>query len=237
VAWRRSGGLVVAAGDGFGFLDEDTGAFDPAASVGPVASVGSEPDGFVMNDGACDVFGRFWAGTASSDGRPTAGLYRFAADGTVTRMIDGVRMSNGIGWSPDDRLMYYVDSRAQGLDVFDFHAEDGTISRRRRLVTIDADLGIPDGLTVDAEGCIWLALWGPGLVRRYTPHGDLDREVVVPASQTTSCTFGGTALDILFITSARVGLTGQQGAEHPHAGAVFAIKPGVAGLPPSGYAG
>jgi sugar lactone lactonase YvrE len=231
VAWRRSGGLVVAAGRGFGFIDEGSAIFELAALVGP------ESSSVVLNDGACDVFGRFWAGTASKDGQPTAVLYRLELDGTVTRMVDGVRMSNGIGWSPDNRLMYYVDSRTQGLDVFEFRADEGMLGRRRRFIDIPADLGIPDGLAVDAEGCVWLSLWGPGLVHRYTPGGRLDRVVELPTSHTTSCTFGGAALDVLYITSARAGLTDQQLVEQPHAGAVFAVAPGIAGLSPNGYAG
>jgi sugar lactone lactonase YvrE len=133
--------------------------------------------------------------------------------------------------------MYYVDSGSQGLDVFDFDADGGTARGRRRLVDIDAGCGIPDGLTVDTTGCVWLALWGPGLVRRYTPQGQLDREITLPTSHTTSCTFGGPKLDVLYITSAQVGLTAQQRQEQPHAGALFAVTPGVGGLPAHGFAG
>ena len=231
VALRRRGGLIMAAGRGFAVLDEHMGAIAPVADVGPV------PAAYVMNDGACDVAGRFWAGTASNDGQPTAGLYVLDAEGAVTQMIHGIRMSNGIGWSPDDRLMYYVDSRTQGLDVFRFSADEGRLGTRRRVVDIEAGVGIPDGLAVDAEGCIWLALWGPGLVHRYTPRGELDRVVSVPTSHTTSCAFGGPDLGVLYITSARAGLTEKQRRRQPHAGALFAVRSGVRGLPPHGYAG
>jgi sugar lactone lactonase YvrE len=232
VAVRQRGGLVMAAGSGFAFLDEHTGAIETVAQVEP------DPNANLMNDGACDVAGRFWAGTASTDERPTAGLYRFDTDSKVTRVVSEVRMSNGIGWSPDNRRMYYVDSGTQGLDVFEYHADEGTLGQRCRLVELHADLGgIPDGLAVDSEGCIWLALWGPGVVHRYTPHGVLDRAVSVPASHTTSCAFGGRTFDVLYITSARIGLTEQQRREQPHAGAVFAMTLGVPGLPSYGYAG
>lgn len=231
VAVRRRGGLVMAAGSGFAFLDEHAGAIES------VAQVEADPSAYVMNDGACDVAGRFWAGTASTDERPTAGLYRFDTDNTVTRVVSEVRMSNGIGWSPDNRRMYYVDSRTQGLDVFEFHGDDGTLGQRRRLVEFRADLGIPDGLAVDVDGCVWLALWGPGLVHRYSPKGGFDRAVSVPAAHTTSCAFGGPDLDVLYITSAGVGLTEQQSSQQPHAGALFAVTPGVQGLPSYRYAG
>jgi sugar lactone lactonase YvrE len=231
VATRRRGGLVVAAGDGFAFLHEHTGDVEQAAPALPA------PDPYVMNDGACDVAGRFWAGTASQDERPTAGLYRLDPDGTVTRMVSEVSMSNGIGWSPDDTRMYYVDSRAQGLDIFEFHNDDGVLGQRRRLVDIDPGVGTPDGLAVDSEGCVWLALWGPGLIHRYTPHGLLERVIVLPVSQTTSCAFGGPGLDVLYITSASTGLTDAQRRRQPHAGALFAFDPGVQGLAAHAYVG
>jgi sugar lactone lactonase YvrE len=231
VALRRQRGLVMAAGDGFCFLDESTAGVEPVAAVRPA------PAPYLMNDGACDVTGRFWAGTASRDERPTAGLYRLDAGRAVTRAVSGIQMSNGLGWSPDNTRMYYVDSRAEGLDVFDFSADDGTLGQRRRLVDIDANEGIPDGLAVDSQGCIWLALWGPGRIHRYTPRGELDRVVAVPANRTTSCAFGGPDLDVLFITSASVGLSPGQRRQQPHAGAVFALDLGIEGVVTHAYAG
>jgi sugar lactone lactonase YvrE len=230
VAWRVAGGYVVAAGAGFAVVDA-------AGAVGAIVAVGPEPPGAVMNDGACDARGRFWAGTASCDGRPTAGLYRLDAGGGVRRQVAQVRMSNGIGWSPDHTWMYHVDSAERGIDVFAFDVDDGTLGARRRLVDVAAGLGIPDGLTVDADGCVWLALWGSGRVHRYTPRGTLDRELRVPVTQVTSCTFGGPGLEVLYVTSARGGLDVDQRRAQPHAGAIFAVVPGVAGLPSHGYAG
>ena len=230
IAWRQAGGYVVAGGAGF--LCVDAGG-----TVTTLADVVQGGAAVRMNDGACDVRGRFWAGTATADRRPGAALFHLDADGTVTRAVAGVGLSNGIGWSPDDRRMYYVDSATQGLDVFAFDADNGCVRARRRLVEVPAGLGIPDGLAVDADGCVWLALWGPGLVQRYTPRGALDRSVRLPTGNTTSCTFGGPALDVLFVTSARAGLDVAQRAGQPHAGAVFAVSPGVAGLPAAGYAG
>ena len=231
VALRRRGGMVMAVGEGFAFLDERTGAVTPAAEARPA------PAPYAMNDGACDVTGRFWAGTRSQSGDPTAGLYRFDVEHNVTRAVAGVRLSNGIGWNPDNTLMYYVDSRAQSLDVFEFHADEGRLGQRRRLVNIDTAVGVPDGLAVDGDGCIWLALWGPGLVHRYTPGGRLDALISVPAAQTTSCAFGGPALDVLYITSARTGLSERRRREQPHAGAVFMCAPGVGGMRAHDYAG
>jgi sugar lactone lactonase YvrE len=130
-----------------------------------------------------------------------------------------------------------VDSRAEGLDVFDFSADDGALGQRRRLVDVEVGDGIPDGLAVDSQGCIWLALWGPGRIHRYTPRGELDRVVAVPANQTTSCAFGGPDLDVLFITSASVGLSSRQRRRQPHAGAVFTVDPRTQGLATHEYAG
>ena len=146
-------------------------------------------------------------------------------------------MSNGLGWSPDDRTFYYVDSAAQRLDVFDHDPDSGRLGGRRPLVSVPAEVGIPDGLAVDADGCVWLAIWGAGSIHRYTPAGVLDGVLDVPASNVTSCAFGGAGLTDLFVTTASRGLSPAQLAEQPHAGGIFAATPGVVGLEPQGYAG
>lgn len=231
VAWRRDGGLVLGLGAGFGLLGPD----DRSPTSVPVDTGGHE---LWMNDGACDRAGRFWAGTASHvRGAEVATLYRLDPDHSVHPVIHGVQLSNGIGWSPDDRLMYYVDSPTQGLDVFDFDLDAGAVRNRRRLVDIEPAMGIPDGLAVDVDGCLWLAIWGSGRVRRYTPTGHLDRVIEVPASQVTSCAFGGPRLDQLYISSAAEGLGPEARRAEPHAGSLFCLDPGIEGLPPQGYAG
>jgi sugar lactone lactonase YvrE len=233
VAARRGGGLVLAMRDGFGLLDA---AAD--APVRLVAAVESDRPDQRMNDGRCDRRGRFWAGTASVSGRvATSALYRLDADCRVVTMLSGVSMSNGIDWSPDDRQMYYVDSHTQGVDCFDYEPEAGLLGGCHRLVDVPREVGIPDGLTVDADGCLWLAVWGAGAVLRYTPRGELDLVVRVPARQVTSCTFGGADLGDLFITSAARGLDAGQRAAEPLAGAIFRVRTGVFGLPPRSFAG
>jgi sugar lactone lactonase YvrE len=191
----------------------------------------------IMNDGACDPQGRFWAGTYAEGERPGGGhLYCLDLDGTVRTVIPGVSLSNGIGWSPDNRLTYYIDSLTQGVDVFDFDGDLGRISNRRRIVTIPADIGLPDGLAIDDEGCIWVALWGGAAVHRYTPSGRLDRIVDLPAEHVTACAFGGSDGANLFITTAAGYLEPEARERQPHAGGLFALTPGVTGPPASALA-
>jgi sugar lactone lactonase YvrE len=155
-----------------------------------------------LNDGACDAAGRFWVGSMALDEAPgVAALYRYA-DGVLDRMLDGVTLSNGLGWSPDGTRMYYVDSLGYRIDVFDFDAGSGTISNRREFAAIDRADGIPDGLAVDDDGGVWLALWGGFAVRRYDPGGGLDLVVDVPAEKVTACCFGGEDRRSLFVTTA-----------------------------------
>ena len=170
------------------------------------------------NDGACDAAGRFWIGTMGLDLTPGAGaLYRY--DGTLRRVLDGVTLSNGLGWTRDDTRMYYIDSVAQRVDVFDFELASGHLTERRLLVAIDKSDGIPDGLTVDDEGGVWVALYGGGCVRRYDEHGRLDAVLEVPAENVTSCCFGGDDGRSLFVTTAAPD------------GNVYVTEPGVTGPP------
>lgn len=220
---RQTGGLVLAIGHGFGFLHPD-GRFEWIEQIpqGPVTAR--------MNDGNCDSAGRFWAGTMGLAAEADAGaLYRLDPDLSITRVLDRVTESNGIDWSPDDTLMYYVDSMERRVDVFDFDLGSGTLANRRPFAVIDGGEVLPDGLTVDAEGCVWLALWGGSQVRRYTRDGSLERVVRLPTRQITSCAFGGPELEDLYITSAREWLAAEVLEEEPDAGAVFHCRPGVRG--------
>jgi sugar lactone lactonase YvrE len=222
---RRSGGLVLAIGHGFGTLDAE-GGFQQVTELqqGAVASR--------MNDGNCDSAGRLWAGIMGLNAEPHAGaLYRLDPDFTVTRVLDGVTESNGIDWSPDDRLMYYVDSMEHRVDVFDFDLDSGSISNRRLFATVNDGDVLPDGLTVDAEGYVWVGCWDGAEVRRFAPDGSPAGVVALPTSNITSAAFGGPALDDLFVTSARAGLSPEQLAEQPEAGALFVCRPGVTGRP------
>ena len=222
----RDGSLVLAVAGGFARLDLDSQKFEMQA-----AAEADRPQNR-MNDGACDGAGRFWAGTMALDEGPGAGaLYRLDPDLTVHTMLTGVSISNGLDWSLDGRRMYYVDSPTRRIDVFDFDLATGSIANRRMFVEVPADAGIPDGLTVDAAGYVWLALWGGAALRRYAPDGTLERVVPLPVTHPTSCAFGGAALDELYVTSARRPLTAEEKARQPQAGGVFRLRPGVVGRP------
>jgi sugar lactone lactonase YvrE len=229
---RASGGLVLALEDGFA-------AFDPASEeLTPLAPVEADQPGLRMNDGKCDRAGRFWAGSMEWDGEhPVGSLYRLDPDHAVTRVVTGVRISNGLGWSPDGRLMYYIDSPTYRIDVFDFDLGQGSLANRRTLVEVPREWGMPDGMTVDAEGCLWVAFWGGWAVRRLTPDGTLVETLRLPVSQVSSCTFGGPDGEDLYITSATDGLSDEQLRAEPHAGALFRARPGVAGGPTWSFAG
>jgi len=221
---RSSGGLVLAQKECFAQMDLQTGAVTRLCGfpgIGPLIR---------MNDAKCDPQGRLWAGTLSTDLRPGAGaLYRLDPGGQVSRMPPDVTCSNGTDWSLDGKTMYYVDSMTRRVDCFDFDPVSGTIANRRTFVEIELEGALPDGLTVDAEGNVWVALWGGSCIRCYNPAGELLTTVPVPASQTSSCAFGGEDLGDLYITSARGGLSAEQLENEPLAGGLFRARPGVKG--------
>ncbi|MFF1743854.1 SMP-30/gluconolactonase/LRE family protein [Streptomyces mirabilis] len=188
------------------------------------------------NDAAVAPDGSLLFGTMRYDEAPGGGtLSRITADGTVTPLLDDIAVSNGTGWSPDGRLMYYIDSPTRRVDVFDVgDVGDGRPPLNRRpLAVIEEGAGWPDGLTVDAEGCVWVALWDGGAVRRYTPDGELDRVVELPVPRPTACAFGGADLTDLYITTARTGLE----APHPLSGSVLVVPGAGKGLPQPPFAG
>jgi sugar lactone lactonase YvrE len=227
---RERGGAVLAVHTGFALLDPD-------GELRMVAEVEADRPGNRMNDGACDRAGRFWAGTMAFEGTTGAGsFYRLDPDGTVTTALEGVSISNGVGWSLDDATMYYVDS-PEGIDAFDFDLAAGAIENRRRLATVPEELGVPDGLTVDAEGFIWVAIFGGGRVQRYAPDGTLDREVYLPVTRVTKPAFGGPNLDELYVTTAWEGMSEAERREQPGAGGLWRLDPGARGLPPNRFAG
>ncbi|HUL72374.1 MAG TPA: SMP-30/gluconolactonase/LRE family protein [Vicinamibacterales bacterium] len=232
VAPTVRGDWVVAARDGFFRLDPKTG------KVTLIAHVERDVPETRMNDGYVDARGRFWAGTMGMGGVTGKGsLYRLDPDGTVTQHVTGVSISNGIDWSPDGTLMYHVDTDTSRVDVFDFADASGTIRNRRVFVTIPSELGFPDGLIVDAEGCVWLALWEGGAVHRYRPNGDLDAIVPLPVSLVTKCAFGGPDLADLYITTAWIDLDPAERPRQPQAGGVFRLRPGARGRPATRFAG
>ncbi|MGH8890914.1 MAG: SMP-30/gluconolactonase/LRE family protein [Acidothermaceae bacterium] len=221
---RRSGGAVIAVERGF-VLEAPDGTLTELPEVWSDTSLR-------MNEGGCDPQGRFYSGSIAYDQAPgRASLYRMDADGTVSHLFGDVTCSNGLDWSPDGQTAYYVDSTTRRIDAFAYDATAG-LTGRRTLVAIPD--GIPDGLTVDAEGCIWVALYAASAVHRYRPDGVLDGVVELPVSQVTACTFGGEHLDELFITTSRENLPDDV---QPDAGAVFRCRPGVLGRAVSAFAG
>lgn len=232
VVLAERGDWIVATQDGFHRLDPDTGR------LSRIATVEAHRPETRMNDGAVDPAGRFWAGTMGMGGVIDRGtLYRLDPDGSVHAMLAPVSISNGIDWSPDARLMYYVDTMTGRVDVFDFHLETGAIGNRRPFVSVPASDGWPDGLVVDAEGAVWLALWEGRGVRRYLPDGRLDRTIDLPVSLVTKPAFGGPELQDLYVTSALIELDPAGRAEEPLAGGVFRARADVRGRPTRRFAG
>jgi sugar lactone lactonase YvrE len=220
-----SGGYVLAANRGISTLDEQRSIVTEIVVLEADARTR-------MNDAKCDPAGRLWAGSMDlGESAPLGSLHRVSPGSPPTRALSELTISNGIGWSPDCSTMYFIDTGTGRIDTFRYDLAEGSISSRRHFVSVER--GYPDGLAVDAEGGVWVALWGGAAVRRYAPNGALDREIELPVSQVTSCCFGGPSLETLFVTTASVGLD----APESHAGAVFAFDPGIDGLPVARYAG
>jgi sugar lactone lactonase YvrE len=207
---REGGGLVLALRDGFAVLDKDFG------DLRWVARVEQDLPTNRMNDGKCDAAGRFWAGTMAFEATAgVASLYRLDPDYRVTRVLTNVTLSNGMDWTADNRHMYFIDTPTHRVDAFDFDFEKGTLGERRTIVNVPAEVGAPDGMTVDAEGALWVAIHGSGAIHRSTPDGRLEPVVRVPVRQVTSCAFGGPDLGDLYITSMTYGLSPEALAEQP----------------------
>jgi sugar lactone lactonase YvrE len=230
VAPTRSGGILVALTDRLALVERD------GEPVRTLAEIPHGPE-LRLNDGACDPAGRFWVGSMALDFAPGAGaLYRYSPDGTLERVLADVTLSNGIGWTPDGRGMYFIDSMSYRVDLFDFDVASGALSGRRPFVTIDRAEGTPDGLAVDDEGGVWVALYGGGAVRRYDADGSLDRVLPVPADNVTACCFGGDDGRSLYITTATQELTPERRRRQPLAGSVFVADAGVSGPPARPFA-
>lgn len=232
VALAERGDWIIAAVDGFHRVDPGTGRTEL------IASVEADIPDTRMNDGYVDARGRFWAGTMGVAGaRERGSLYRLDPDGTVRRMLSRVSISNGIDWSPDGHTLYFTDTVLGRIDRFDFDPASAAINNRRTFLEFPIDIGFPDGLVVDAEGYLWVALWEGGSVHRYAPDGTLVLVLPVPASQTTKCAFGGPDLSDLYITSAWIGLDSGERSLQPMAGGLFRVRSAGRGRLPNRYAG
>lgn len=223
---RRGGGAVIAVERGF-LLEDGDGRLVTLDEVWSDATVR-------MNEGGCDPQGRFYAGSMPYDRRKGGGaLYRLDPDLSVSVVLEGVTISNGLDWNPDGSLVYYNDTETFRIDAFDYDPEGG-LTNRRPFVDLSEEALRPDGLTVDSEGYVWTALANGGAVRRYTPQGRLDGIVEIPAEKVTACTFGGPRLDELYITTSREDLPPDA---DPLAGSLFRASVGVVGRPVLEFAG
>jgi sugar lactone lactonase YvrE len=230
LAPRRSGGFIAATARGVALLDAELSRLEFLCELAS--------DSTRMNDGKCDANGRFWVGSMALD--PDDGgighLYCVDERFAVRRVLADVTISNGLDWADDGGAMYYVDSGTGGIDVFAFDGARGEISARRRLVTVTREDGLPDGLCVDSEGCVWVAIAYAGEIRRFEPTGELLQTVSVPASVVTSCCFGGDLTD-LYVTSAAEYVKSERRMLEQGAGGLFRCAVGVRGNPPHAFAG
>jgi sugar lactone lactonase YvrE len=216
LAPRAAGGFIAGTEDGFSRVD-------------------LAEDRFIH--GKLDRSGRFWAGTMDNDEKEATGaLYRLDIDSKWQRVDDGYKVTNGPAFSPDGRLMYHNDSARQITYVFDLD-EAGQATNRRTFIQFGEGDGYPDGMTVDAEGCLWIAFWDGWCVRRFSPEGERLAELKLPVARPTSCAFGGSNLDRLFVTSASIGLSVEDKASQPQAGGLFLLEPGVRGLADTPFGG
>lgn len=221
-----TGNAVVALEDGIYNLDIETE--DLTLLVQPE----EHRKDLRFNDGKCDPAGRLWVGSIWAKEEPhVAALYKIETDGTATLMVKDVTISNGIVWAADQKTMYYIDTYTSCVKAYDYDNTTGNITNERIAITVPTHLGYPDGMTIDAEGMLWIALWYGSAVVRYNPlTGELLNKIEIPALNITSCAFGGADLDTLYITTASIDMKTAKQAQFPLAGSLFAVKPGVQGV-------
>jgi sugar lactone lactonase YvrE len=228
IRYRAHSGFVIATENGLVVADDGLTMFEPLAEVVQNPTVRT-------NDGGCDPLGGFVIGTMSYDEQPNGGaVYRVTPDGRVTDILAPVSISNGMQWSADGSRVYYIDTPTRRVDVFHVDPHTGAWSDRRTHIRIDGIPGFPDGMAIDEEGGLWIAMWGAGTVVCYDNSGRYIDTITVPGvSQVSSCAFGGDQRRTLYITSSRKGL--HAGTE-PDAGAVFSAQTSVRGAVPAEFA-
>ena len=230
IALTRRRRLLAVLDETIAYLDPETGAIEPLVRL--VSGVDDN-----LNDGQCDRAGRLWVGAKARDWvKPIGGLWRVDADGSKHQQDAGMQLSNGMGWSPDNRTMYFIDSAPRVIYAYDFDFAQGTVRNRRVLVRIAEEHGLPDGMTVDAEGFLWVAQWNGGRVVRYDPDGRTERVLMAPVRRVTSVAFGGADLGTLYVTSGTMRMSPEELAREPQAGNVFRIRTEFRGLPEPRFA-
>ncbi|MEZ5076769.1 MAG: SMP-30/gluconolactonase/LRE family protein [Solirubrobacterales bacterium] len=232
IAPRRGGGAVIAVERRLLAIDDD------GTLLGELAAVEEDLPDNRFNDCRCDPQGRLWAGTLSRIRNEGDGcLYMFDGERPPRPMVTGTTISNGIGWDPGGGWMYFVDSLTQRLDAYEFDPADGSLGERRTVAEIDPERGLPDGLAVDAEGGVWLAMFGGGTVDRFSPEGEVEAVIELPVANPTCPAFGGPSLETLYVTSSIHREPPEYFDPSPLGGALFACEPGVAGAPVPPFAG
>ena len=232
------GAFALIAGDKAALVALRTGLFRLDLQSGTLSTLAASPfDPMVhrFNEGACDSQGRFWVGTMfdpiDKPAHPEpASLWSYMSKGGLRREPDASELHNGMAWSPNGRIFYLAHSRQRKVFAFSFDAIGGRLADRRPFIEIPAGLGIPDGAAVDEEGGYWCALHGASRLHRYRPDGTLDTEVILPVSQPTMCAFGGSNLEVMYVTSAADTLSPEQLRLEPHAGGIFRFKPRLRGI-------
>lgn len=217
---------VVALVDGAYLLDVNT------ETTALIAHLDADNLSTRLNDGKCDPAGRLWVGSMHWDTtEPLGGLFKLEGNGNSEQVLDGITVSNGIVWSANQKTMYYIDTPTQKVMAFDFDIATGQISNPRVAIEIPKEMGLPDGMTIDAEGKLWIGLWNGDAIVRYDPEtGELIQRIPVPAHNVTACAFGGLNLDSLFITTARLDMSEEELKKYPNAGSIFVTVPGVKGV-------
>lgn len=220
VALESGGALLAGTREGLGLLDESFELRVPVERGSPQRR---------MSDGKCDLQGRAWGGTMHDVDRVDGRLYRLDSGWRLNLVREDLKVPNGLAWSGDGERMYITDSEGPTVEAWRYDQESGVPTERLHAITIEPGAGQPDGMTIDEDDCVWIALWGGGAVRRYSPEGELLLQIQVPCTLVTSVTFGGDDLTDLYITTARYRMSPEKLASEPHAGGIFRYRPGVRG--------